>query len=197
MSRLPLVGTGAASADPLIDDAFSEIQAVRGEVTNLFRVVANEPTLLPAFFQMSRRVRDGSTLPTRLLELAILSTALAIGSRYEIVQHLIAAERAGVSAEEIEHLRAGELSSFAPLERSVVTYARQVSITRNVDESTFQDLVGSLGVAGTVELAVAVGWYQLVAAIVEPLRLTIEPEKLSDPAVARLGIGGGNADVRD
>lgn len=71
MTRLPLVEVDG-KGDRSTRDVFREIQTIRGEVTNLFRVVANEPTLLPAFFGMSRRLRDRSTLPARLSRFAVL-----------------------------------------------------------------------------------------------------------------------------
>ncbi|MGZ7042540.1 MAG: hypothetical protein ACXVH7_12175, partial [Thermoanaerobaculia bacterium] len=39
------------------------------------------------------------------------------------------------------------------------------------------EVLAALGPARTVELAVLVGWYHLVAAVVEPLRVAIEPDK--------------------
>jgi hypothetical protein len=55
-ARLPLVEPGGR--DGIAEEVFAQIMATRGEVTNLFGVVANEPTLLPAFLGLSRRVRD-------------------------------------------------------------------------------------------------------------------------------------------
>jgi 4-carboxymuconolactone decarboxylase len=177
MTELPLVQVDGG-LDPITRSVFREISAIRGEVTNLFRVIANEPTLLPAFFAMSRRVRDESTLPPRVCELAILATALTIGSRYEIAHHLVEAELVGISREEIARLVEPDLSSFPKDERSVIAYARQVAAERNVDDATLQDVLAALGESGTAELAVIVGWYHLVAAVVGPLRIAVESDKL-------------------
>jgi 4-carboxymuconolactone decarboxylase len=170
---IPLVEPDAK--DGMLADVFDQIRTVRGEVTNLFRVIANEPTLLPPFFALSHRVRDESILSARLVQLAVLATAFAIRSDYEIAHHLIEAERAGITAEEIAGLSQNDPSGFAPEERCVIDYARQVTVARTVDAETLDDVLASLGPAGTVELAVLVGWYHLVAAVLEPLRVTIEP----------------------
>jgi 4-carboxymuconolactone decarboxylase len=163
--------------DGTLAEVFDQIRTVRGEIANLFRVVANEPTLLPPFFALSRRVRDESMLPARLGQLAVLATALGIPSAYEIAHHVIEAERAGITMTEIVNLSDNDLSGFAPDERCVIKYARQVTAARTVDAETLDEVLAALGPARTVELAVLVGWYHLVAAVVEPLRVAIEPDK--------------------
>ncbi len=187
--RLPLVGLDVR--DELTAEVFGEIRSVRGEVTNLFRVVANEPTLLPAFFGLSRRVRDESTLPARLSQLAILATAFTIGSEYETAHHLLDAERAGVTREEIARLSTWDLGGFAAPERYVISYAHQVTSTRSVDDAIFNGVLEALGPAGAIELGVLVGWYHLVAAIVEPLHVVVEPDR--HRAEGRTNVTGGKA----
>jgi 4-carboxymuconolactone decarboxylase len=174
-TRLPLIEPD--EKDGVAAEVFAQILDTRGEVTNLFRVVANEPTLLPAFFGLSRRVRDGSTLSARLSQLAILATAFTIGCEYETVHHLIDAQRAGVTPGEIARLSDLDLGAFSPDERSVILFARQVTAGRTVDDAIFEDVLEALGAAGTIELAVLVGWYHLVAAVVEPLRVAVEAGK--------------------
>lgn len=174
-ARLPLVEPGGR--DGIAEEVFAQIMATCGEVTNLFRIVANEPTLLPAFFGLSRRVRDGSTLSARLSQLAILTTALTIGCEYETVHHLIEAQRAGITPGEIARLSDLDPGPFSPDERSVILYARQVASDRAVDDVIFEEVLKALGASGTIELAVLVGWYHLVAAVVEPLRIAVEAGK--------------------
>src|SRR5579884_3970990 len=115
MARLPYVpdpanGHGASTGTPpgagssLASDAaavYAEIRALGRPVLNLYRALANQPPALRAFLGMSRYVRDRSSLPPRLRELAILATAYALDVPYEQDHHIAVARQVGVRDEQL------------------------------------------------------------------------------------------------
>lgn len=183
MARLPYIDPGKIS-DPRLSEALERIAIVRGEVTNLFRVVANQPAMLDSFFGLSHYVRDRAELAPRVREVAILATALELGVGYEVAHHRLAARRAGISPEEITALESGDLGSFTAQEQAAIGYARQVARYRDVDGPTFDRLAGLFPARQVIEIAVTVAWYHLVAAIVGPLRVELE----SDERAPREGV---------
>jgi alkylhydroperoxidase family enzyme len=147
---------------------------VRGEISNLFRVIANGPRVLKPFFEMSHYVRDQSSLPPRLREMAILTTGVALNVPYEVFHHRRAGRQAGLSEDELRRIEAMDLRLFNETERAVMQYAHQVGVGRDVDRSVFDSLQALLAPGMIVELAVIVAWYHLVAAVVTPLRIELE-----------------------
>jgi alkylhydroperoxidase family enzyme len=88
-----------------------------------------------------------------------------------------AARRVGVDEAKIQAFpRWWESRLFDATERAVLTYADQVARRRDVDDETFADLRDHFDNAQVVDLAVAVGWYHLCAAILGPLRIEVEDE---------------------
>jgi alkylhydroperoxidase family enzyme len=154
---------------------YEDIRALRGSILNLYRVLANHPPALRAFMAMSHHVRDESTLPPQLRELAILVTAHALDVEYEKVHHLPAARRAGIPESKLQAVPRWATSPvYDPRERAVMAYADQVARTRRVSDSAFEALRQHLTPAQIVDLAVTVGWYHFCAAIILPLEVETE-----------------------
>jgi len=154
---------------------YEDIRAFRGNILNLYRVLANQPLALRAFMTMSRYVRDESTLPPHVRELAILVTAYTLDVDYEKVHHLAAARRAGIPESKLQAVPNWAASPvYDPPERAVMTYADQVARTRRISDSTFNALLQHLSPKQIVDLAVTVGWYHFCAAII--LSLGVETE---------------------
>lgn len=154
---------------------YDEIIALRGGVVNLYRILANQPPALRAFMGMSRYVRENSSLPPQLRELAILVTAETLHVEYERVHHLVAARKAGVPEAKLAAIASWRTSdAFTPVDRAVMAYAEQVAQSREVDEATITTLRRHFAPQGVIDLAVTVAWYHFVAAILVPLGVELE-----------------------
>jgi len=170
MARLPY-----RAEDANVADLYRDIAGLRGSVLNLYRALANQPAALQAFMEMSRYVRDGSSLDPALRELAILATAYSLDVPYEKFHHLPAARRAGVGEDKLAAFPDWRGSdAFGEVERAVLTYADEVARRREVSSDTFDALRRFLSDAEIADLALTVGWYHLCAAIVGPLQIEIE-----------------------
>jgi alkylhydroperoxidase family enzyme len=173
MARVPYV---EPSESPAIAELYSGITGLRGSVLNLYKAVANQPPALEAFMHMSRYVRDDSSLPPHLRELAILATAYALDVEYEKYHHVRAGRQAGISEEQLAAFPAwrDRLDLFDERERAVLSFADQVARRREVDRDTFEAARSLFSESGVVDLTVTVGWYHLCAAVVGALQIETE-----------------------
>jgi len=176
MARLPYVPDPGGRADQSdVAAAYGELRALGRPLLNLYRVLANQPAALRAFLGMSRYVRDASALPAPLREVTILATAYALGVRYEQVHHLEAARRAGVPEAKLAAFPAWQASGvFDVRERAAMAFAHEVATSRRAAEATFEALCAHFTSPQIVDLALTVGWYHLVAALLVPLEVDLE-----------------------
>jgi alkylhydroperoxidase family enzyme len=174
MARVPY-----PEAEPGSDLAaiYADIAGLRGRIVNLNKALANQPPALRAFMAMSRHVRNASSLPGDVRELAILAVAYALDAPYEQAHHIPVARREGVSEEKLAAFPDwATCAAFTPTERAVLAYADQVTRTRDADDATFEELRRHLTLAQITDLTVTVAWYHLCAAIIGPLRIELDDE---------------------
>jgi alkylhydroperoxidase family enzyme len=177
MARLPYVQPADSAEPQRIERIYSEIRGMGREVLNLYQVLANQPSALEAFLGMSRYIRDDSSLPPEIREIAILATAQALDQGYEIAHHRRTALRAGVAQRKVDSILEGTTENLEPVERAVVGYALQVTRTRDVDDATFAELKSYMSDAVIADLVLTVAWYHLCAAVLGPLRVELEVDE--------------------
>jgi 4-carboxymuconolactone decarboxylase len=174
MARLRYVRPADASDRQHVERIYSGIRGMGREVLHLYQVLANQPAALEAFLEMSRYIRDESSLPPAVREVAILTTAHALDQPYEVAHHRTAALRAGVAPEKIDAVLAGNLRDLEPVEGAVAAYASEVARDRKVDGATFAELKSFFSDAEITDLVVTVAWYHLCAAVLGPLEVELE-----------------------
>lgn len=174
MARLSYVSDAASESTPA-GAIYREIVTRRGKVLNYYRTLANQPAALRAFMDMSRYIREDSGLAPKLRELAILVTALELGSEYEYVHHVEAGRKAGLSETKLASVRDFQSSQvFDTAEQAVMGYAQEVGRSRCTSDATFAALQNVLSDAEIVDLALTVGWYHLGAAFLGGLNVELE-----------------------
>lgn len=156
---------------PGLADVYAGIEAIGRPVLNLYRVMAHSPEGLQAYIGLSHFVRDKSSLPPTLRELAILQTGVTIGCGYEVEQHTVAARRAGVAEAKIQAVLQGGREGFDAPELAVLAYARETGESRSVSEATLSSLREHLSLRQLSDLAITVGMYHLCAAVLLTLRV--------------------------
>jgi 4-carboxymuconolactone decarboxylase len=108
-------------------------------------------------------------------ELAILVTARRWNAPLEWQIHSEAARKAGIPESVVEAIRRGLAPEFDDAELAAVyEYARQLQEHGHVAESTYQDVLERLGIAGIVELTAVIGYYTMVA-------MTLNAHQISRP----------------
>jgi len=107
--------------------------------------LANNPPALHAFMAMSRYVRDDSSLPDSLRELAVLTVAHALKSEYELHQHSPIARRLGITEVQLRELPNWRKSTnFSAVQRAVIAFASEATTKRRVSDASFAEVADHL-----------------------------------------------------
>lgn len=136
----------------------------RGQLVGPLRAVLHRPDLADHWQRFGEALRFGTSLPQKLVELAILVTARRWNSQVEWHIHSREAQNAGLSTDIIRAILEGRAPSFASAdEADTYEFARQLQMTGNVDDAVYARLRSLLGTVGIVELSSVIGYYTLVS----------------------------------
>jgi 4-carboxymuconolactone decarboxylase len=128
--------------------------------------------------QLGAFVRFKTSLPPRLSEFAILTTARLWRAQYEWFAHAPMAERAGVAPQTIRDLRAGRRPARAAAdERVLYDFIKELYRTRRVSDATYRRAHKILGNAGLVELVGILGYYALISMTLNVFRAAIPDDQ--------------------
>jgi alkylhydroperoxidase family enzyme len=181
MARVPLPSREEFPEElrPVYDRMLKE----RGDpAPHVFLALCNMPNLLAPLLDFTGAMRHGSAMPARYRELGVCMTAHAARSSYEFNKHWNAALKAGAKREQLEAIEAAEtveqlLASplFDAKERAVLAYAAEATTRIEVADATWAALTEAFTQREAMDLVMAVAWYNCVARINGPLRVTLEP----------------------
>ncbi len=157
---------------PKVREAFDALPAR----LNIFRMLAHAERNFEPFTRFGGTILGRQLLDAKLRELAILYVAHVSRARYEWDQHVPIAERTGVSPEQIAALGEGRIDAdcFDELESVVLRFAHEVVFDVRASDQTLAALGKLLSHQETVELVLAVGFYMLVARLLETTGVDLE-----------------------
>jgi 4-carboxymuconolactone decarboxylase len=92
----------------------------RGRFGGPFQLLIRAPEICEHAAKLGKHLRWGTSLPDRLSELAIITTAQFWRAQYEWYAHAPLAETAGVPAAAIEAIRHGDTPSFDRKDEALV-----------------------------------------------------------------------------
>jgi 4-carboxymuconolactone decarboxylase len=143
----------------------AEIGGPRGGVVRgPFAIWLRNPDLADKANQLGNFLREGTTVPRRLSELAILVTARHWSAQYEWFAHEHQAIEQGVSKEVVEAIRARKRPSFAkPDEKAVYDICHDLYEAKKVSEATYKAAVDTLGQQMVIELMTIASFYAMIA----------------------------------
>ena len=163
MSRIPL------PREDQLDDAQRQVyddikSGRRGAVLDLFMMMMHSPKLADRAQRLGVFLRYDTSLPTRLSELAVLTTAKHWNSSYEWHFHEKEARDGGLAEDIIAAVRAGDTPKFDHAdEAAVYAYTREILSNRHASDETYQTALDIFGNAGMVELTCLIGYYCMIA----------------------------------
>jgi len=170
MALLPYVDEAKAS------EKTREILGNTPRKMNVARMIANSSeAVFHNFSRLGNSLMTRGKLSGKLREIAILRTAKVTGSVYEWTQHVPIARAAGVSEAQVGAIESWEHAGcFDEIERLVLTFTDEV--TRNVKgtHATLEALKQRLGAGEIVELIMAIGFWGMVARILETTEVDLE-----------------------
>ena len=173
--RLP-----AISDDKLTDRQKELMESIRsgprGRVSQSgpFGVYMHAPDFGDLTQKLGAHCRYKTGVPPRLSEFAILCTARQWRAQYEWHAHAAIAEKAGVAPETIRDVKAGRAPKKAKKdERAIYDFVLELFKTKRVSERTYKRVNAVLGDVATVELVGILGYYSLVAMMLDVFNVTL------------------------
>jgi alkylhydroperoxidase family enzyme len=159
-------------------EAAARISAAGARPLNLYRILANNPTMLDAWLSFAYVLRADCVVPRDLRELMILRTAQQHHSAYEWDQHLRMALAAGVSMVKVNALNTwrGAMSEFSSRERAALNLTdamcanKMTQAVHDLARQHFSD-------AEMIELIMTAGFYCMVPRVLQAIDATTEGEE--------------------
>src|SRR5437660_8793292 len=113
--------------------------------------------------QLGENLRWGTSLPDRLSELAIITTARFWRAQYEWYAHAPLAEKAGVPSAAIEAIRTGGTPVFTAKDEALIyRLCSELFRTQRLSDASFSEAVSAFGENGLVEVIAIIGYYTLI-----------------------------------
>jgi 4-carboxymuconolactone decarboxylase len=157
-----------------------------GTVLNIFRTMVHAPRALTAFlgwgsYILSRR----NSLAERERELVILRTGFNCGSGYEFTQHTRIGLDAGLSAAEIEAIKAGPGDpGWSEADRALLRATDDLTRDFHVGDASWAAL-SFLSDKQKMDLVMTVGQYTQVSMMLNSFGVQLDPGQDLDPALDR------------
>jgi 4-carboxymuconolactone decarboxylase len=186
---LLLLGIAAAPAQdgprfpqPSMEQLNPEQQAVAAEVMKQssaglggpYGMLIKSPELLKRYLLMTDYLRQKTSLPHRLNEMAILLEARIWDAQYEWWAHEPLARKAGLSDAIIEDIRAGKRpASMQPDEAIVYEVVTELLNKRQLPDDAFGRARQILGEQQVVDLVAVTGFYVMVSSVIIAGRIAI------------------------
>ena len=127
---------------------------------------------------LNHYLRDESSLPKKVQELAMLVTARELDCQHIWNAHAASARKAGVPNAVVDALRdRKELPALAPDEAAVVHFGREFFRTHRVSRGAFQAALEQFGRQGVVELGLTLGNYSLLALMINSFDSDLPPDR--------------------
>ncbi|HWU06426.1 MAG TPA: carboxymuconolactone decarboxylase family protein [Streptomyces sp.] len=135
--------------------------------SNVLGLLLHHPELARSFLTFSAHLLARNSLPERTRELAILRVAWRRGCGYEWAQHVLIGRRAGVTDEDLDHVRTGA--------RTLVNRAvDELETSSTLSDSTYAELARIWDERQLLDFVFTVGAYGMLAAVLNTFE--VEPD---------------------
>jgi 4-carboxymuconolactone decarboxylase len=164
MARTPIL-TRDQVPEPLRAAFDAETASSGGVVaTGPGSVMIHSPEMRRRANHLVNYLRDASTLPKKIQELAMLITARAMDCPFIWNAHAARGRREGLSDILVNAVRDRQpLPSMPADEATVVQYGTELFRTHTVSPETFDAALAQFGAQGLTELTTLIGYYTLLA----------------------------------
>jgi len=172
MARLPYVDPKTAAEN--VRDLLERLPVP----LMIFRMMAHAETNFRALVRLGGDILGRQQLRPKLRELAILRVANLSQARYEWVQHVPIAKAAGATVEQVAALERGDATAacFDAREQLVLRFTDELLRNVRVSDATFAAIGKELPPREIVELILAVGYYMMIARLLETTAVDLEAD---------------------
>jgi 4-carboxymuconolactone decarboxylase len=147
-----------------------DLTAPDGSLVGPFGLMLQAPHLGGPLEALGAAVRFETGLTERVREVAILAVAVATDSGFEVWAHERVGRLAGLSEAELAGIRQGTFGAgdgVDPTEAMAHDLAVRLAERRPLDDEVYAAAVARLGEHGLLELVVLVGYYALLAQLMD------------------------------
>ena len=161
-----------------VDECCQELQDLykARRPLNVSLMIANSEPVALAGQELGNALLRHAALSPKLREMAILRNARNCGAHYEWVAHIPAAKASGVSDEQIEAINGWwhTAAVFSELEKLVLQFTDELSRGVKGRRETLDGLKQHLSPREIIELIFTIGYWGLVARLLETLEVDFD-----------------------
>jgi alkylhydroperoxidase family enzyme len=171
MARLPYVDP--STAPPQVRETLERLPVT----LNVFRMMAQAETCFRPMLQLGTAILGRLALSPRLRELVILLVGRRSPAPYEWTQHVPIARALGATDAQIAAIEDGTLDAacFDDRERATLRAAAELLERPRLSDAAFAELAQHLPPREIVELLLTVGYYMMVARLLESTAVDLDP----------------------
>jgi alkylhydroperoxidase family enzyme len=174
----PWAGDRSVLSLPRLEgDLGRRVAGLGARQVNLYRSLAHTPDLLDAWIDWAWALREKCSTPRSLRELMILRTAVVMRSGYEWHQHVVMAEQAGVSREQVEAIAAWQTSELYSEPERAALMLTDAMLTGQVPDAVHDELARHFTEPERVELVLTAGFYAMVPRVLDACRVPVEGDE--------------------
>jgi AhpD family alkylhydroperoxidase len=169
-SRLPPVTPGTRPEQAELEQ---RIARERGRISPLYQILLHSPALASGWEQMLTAIRNRSSVPARLRELAILRVAVLNRAPYEFEAHISHALEAGLSESQVAAVRDGSTDASLFTEQECDVLALTDAMTRDIEvpDAVHGRVARHFDAQGLLEMVATVAAYNMVSRLLVALRI--------------------------
>lgn len=152
----------------------------RNSLLNIFRAMSHSPEAMRRFMKLGSYFLEEGKLDAALRELAILRAGVECRSPYEYSQHIAFGRRAGLTDAQIRGVAEPYVGLFEPRQMAVIAYAGELSRDARVSDATHDAVAAFMNDEEIVELAMVIGFYNLVSRVLNALQVDVDEPAARD-----------------
>lgn len=155
-------------------DAVAQGSSHRSSLQGPFQLWIESPALFQLVERLATYCQQGTMLPPRVRELALMTTARCWDAPHPWVAHHDKAIASGLSREDLASLAEGAEPVFShPSDRVVFDFTRSLLIGSSISDATFDVARRQLGEDGVIDLVASIGTYAMNAMILNAFELPL------------------------
>ena len=159
--------------------AFDEVSAAPGGIgSGPTSILKNSPEMAKRAMHLSDYLRNESSLPKKIQELAMLTAARAMDCQYIWNAHAGPGRREGLADGLVDALRDNQPLPILPAdEATVVNLGMEFFKTHKISQATFQTALDQFGRQGFAELTALMGYYAMLSFNANAVELDLPSER--------------------
>jgi uncharacterized peroxidase-related enzyme len=145
--------------EPQIQRTFEAFWEARGNVPNLFRVLAHVPPLYTTFQTHFKTVMGSGLVDVRIKELVAMRVSQVNHCRYCLASHTVLARQYGASEAMMSTLGDLDRSPLPEKEKAAIRFAEKMTANDSMSKDDVARMLEHWSEAQTVEIACVVGLF--------------------------------------